>query len=303
MPLAALDAFRATQLIVPACHDTASAIAAIPTSLASAAYISSGTWSLVGTLTGSAVTTREAFDAGYTNLGAASGDFLLHSLVNSMWVLKQCMDGWAAEGRGWKIEELIEKASVCETSGTLNMDAEALLLDSKMPERINAELQRAGNQTIRLVHRQHHRAEIIRLQHRLARLGRAQTFFAAQRMKAPDEIFRILALGGIDDADAFERNFQRGGNFLHLGLVAEHDGRAKPQRIKLPRGLQDARLVALGKHDALGMPLQLFNDIADETHGRRLAANGEIAKSICRRARIDLDENGGYAPHFNARYD
>jgi rhamnulokinase len=147
-PLAELSEFRATQLIVPACHDTASAIAAIPTSLASAAYISSGTWSLVGTLTESPATTRAAFDAGYTNLGAATGDFLLHSLVNSMWVLKQCMDGWAAEGRGWKIEELIEKAAACETSGTLNMDAEALLLDSKMPERINAELERGGHDTI-----------------------------------------------------------------------------------------------------------------------------------------------------------
>ncbi len=147
-PLAELPAFRATLLIVPACHDTASAIAAIPTSLASAAYISSGTWSLVGTLTESAVTTRAAFDAGYTNLGAATGDFLLHSLVNSMWILKQCMDGWAAVGRPWKIEDLIQRAGACETDGTLNMDAESLLLDSKMPERINSELEQSGQSTI-----------------------------------------------------------------------------------------------------------------------------------------------------------
>jgi rhamnulokinase len=147
-PLAELPAFRATQLIVPACHDTASAIAAIPFSMASSVYISSGTWSLVGTLAEAPVTTREAFNAGYTNLGAATGDFLLHSLVNSMWILKQCMDGWAAEGRGWGIEELIEKATACETSGTLNMDAEALLLDSKMPERINTELAQSGQSTI-----------------------------------------------------------------------------------------------------------------------------------------------------------
>ena len=49
-PLAQLDAFRATQIIAPATHDTASAIAGIPTDLSSAAYISSGTWSLVGTI-------------------------------------------------------------------------------------------------------------------------------------------------------------------------------------------------------------------------------------------------------------
>ena len=49
-PLAALSAFRETQLIAPACHDTASAIAGIPTSLDSTAYLCSGTWSLIGTL-------------------------------------------------------------------------------------------------------------------------------------------------------------------------------------------------------------------------------------------------------------
>ncbi len=49
-PLSALAAFRDTELIAPACHDTASAIAGIPADLDSTAYICSGTWSLVGTL-------------------------------------------------------------------------------------------------------------------------------------------------------------------------------------------------------------------------------------------------------------
>ncbi len=57
-PLTELDAFRATQIIAPATHDTASAIAGIPTDLSSAAYISSGTWSLVGTITQMPVTTQ-----------------------------------------------------------------------------------------------------------------------------------------------------------------------------------------------------------------------------------------------------
>jgi rhamnulokinase len=144
-PLAALDAFKETQLIVPACHDTASAIAGIPRSLSTAAYISSGTWSLVGTLTDVPVTTRVAFDSGYTNLGAATGDLMFHSLINSMWVLKQCMDSWAAQGRPWKIEEIVERAGACNVStGLLDMDAEALMLDTEMPQRINKELTRLG---------------------------------------------------------------------------------------------------------------------------------------------------------------
>jgi rhamnulokinase len=147
-PLASLDAFRETQLIAPACHDTASAIAGIPTSLSSTAYICSGTWSLVGTLTTEPVTTREAFDASYTNLGAATGDLCFHTLVNGMWLLKQCMDAWSAEGRAWNIEDLIEQAANSGFPGIINVDAEPLLLDSGMPERINHQLWRRRWATI-----------------------------------------------------------------------------------------------------------------------------------------------------------
>jgi rhamnulokinase len=148
-PLAALDAFRATQIVAPATHDTASAIAGIATDLSSAAYISSGTWSLVGTITQTPVTSRHAFDAGYTNIGAAGGGLLFHSLINSMWLLKQCMDTWAAAGRAWPIEKLVQEAAACNSAtGVLDMDAPTLMLDSDMPQRINSELTRLGFEAI-----------------------------------------------------------------------------------------------------------------------------------------------------------
>jgi len=147
-PLASLDAYRDTQLIAPACHDTASAIAGIPTSLSSTAYICSGTWSLMGALTDSPVTTQQAFDARYTNLGAATGELCFHTLVNGMWLLKQCMDSWSAEGRAWKIEDLITEATSSGFPGIINVDAEPLLLDSDMPERINHQLWRRRWSTI-----------------------------------------------------------------------------------------------------------------------------------------------------------
>ncbi|MGA2351379.1 MAG: FGGY-family carbohydrate kinase [Terracidiphilus sp.] len=144
-PLAALPAYRETQLIAPACHDTASAIAGIPASLDSTAYICSGTWSLVGTLVQTPITRPEALQARYTNQGAAGGGFCFHTNVNGMWILKQCMDGWSAEGRTWTIEDLVTQAAVCNAiSGTIDVDAAPLLLDGKMPERINHELQSRG---------------------------------------------------------------------------------------------------------------------------------------------------------------
>ena len=98
----------------------------------------------MGTIIQNPVTTRHAFDAGYTNIGAAAGGLLFHSLINSMWVLKQCMDAWASPGRPWPIENLIQEAAACNTGGVLDLDAETLMLDSEMPRRINSELTRLG---------------------------------------------------------------------------------------------------------------------------------------------------------------
>jgi rhamnulokinase len=147
-PLAALEAFRNTELIAPACHDTASAIAGIPSSLASTLYICSGTWSLVGTVIAQPVTTPQAFAAHYTNLGAAGGDLCFHSIVNGMWLLKQCMNAWAADGRPWQVEDLVAQAAQSGFPGTIDVDAEPLLLDSDMPERINHQLWRRRWETI-----------------------------------------------------------------------------------------------------------------------------------------------------------
>jgi rhamnulokinase len=140
--LAALDAFAHTQLIAPACHDTASAIAGIPSRLGSTLYICSGTWSLVGTVIDEPVVSPQAFNASYTNLGAAGGGVCFHSLINGMWLLKQCMDVWSAEGRVWQIEDLVTQATVSGFPGTIDVDAKPLLLDSDMPERINHQLWR-----------------------------------------------------------------------------------------------------------------------------------------------------------------
>ena len=140
--LAALPAFADACLIAPACHDTASAIAAIPSDLTHIAYIVSGTWSLVGTVIDRPVTAPEALDAGFTNQGAAAGGYCFHSNVNGMWMLKQCLDQWCAEGREVDLPSLIEKAAEVTTiPGLINVDSPPLLLAGEMPARINHELE------------------------------------------------------------------------------------------------------------------------------------------------------------------
>lgn len=144
-PLADLKAFRDTQLIVPACHDTASAIAGISTPMECTAYICSGTWSLVGTIIESPFTSQEAMRAGFTNQGAAGGGFCFHSNVNGMWILKQCLESWRSEGRPWDLSQLIGKAAeVDQFPGIAPVDAPSLLLDGDMPARLNEQLRLAG---------------------------------------------------------------------------------------------------------------------------------------------------------------
>jgi rhamnulokinase len=144
-PLSALAAFRDTELIAPACHDTASAIAGIAAALDSTAYICSGTWSLIGTHVSEPIATPEALAARYTNQGAPAGGFCFHSNVNGMWLLKQCVEQWASAGRNLSIPDLVEQAAACAPAEIINVDAEPLLLAGEMPARLNDQLVTAGH--------------------------------------------------------------------------------------------------------------------------------------------------------------
>jgi rhamnulokinase len=147
--LANLPAFRDTRLIAPACHDTASAIAGISTSGSEWAYISSGTWSLVGTVLPSACTGNGAFEHGFTNLGAAGGKICFHTSVNGMWLIKQCMLHWLEQGHSLEIDEIIAAAEkLPPPAAVLRVDDPELLLPGNMPERINKQRRRHGSAAI-----------------------------------------------------------------------------------------------------------------------------------------------------------
>jgi len=142
-PLASLPAYKATRLIAPACHDTASAIAAIPDAGDDWAYISSGTWSLVGTLLPHPNNSQRARDENFTSLIGADGAICFHKNVNGMWLLRQCMETWAAEGAALDIAQLVAAAAHAPVPAyTLDVDDPDLLLSGRMPHRINAQLHR-----------------------------------------------------------------------------------------------------------------------------------------------------------------
>jgi rhamnulokinase len=144
-PLAELPAFRDTLLIAPACHDTASAIAGIPATGDDWAYISSGTWSLVGTLLEEPSNDAAAREENFTNLGAVGDRICFHKNVNGMWLIRQCIEKWAEDGRVWTVPEIVAAAEAAvKPEGLLDVDEADLLLAGQMPQRINAQRVRMG---------------------------------------------------------------------------------------------------------------------------------------------------------------
>ena len=144
-PLAELPAFRETVLIAPACHDTASAIAGISATGNDWAYISSGTWSLVGTVLEQPRNGEAAAEENFTNLGAVGGRVCFHKNVNGMWLIRQCIEKWAGDGRVWTVPELVTEAQkIAKPHGSLDVDDPDLLLAGRMPQRINVQRVRKG---------------------------------------------------------------------------------------------------------------------------------------------------------------
>jgi rhamnulokinase len=138
---------KGAELIAPACHDTASAIASIPDSGDDWVYISSGTWSLVGTLLNQPIIGEHSTASDFNNMGAVGGRICFHRGVNAMWLLRQCMIEWAPE-IDWTVPELIQAAEhLPPPAYLLDVDDPGLLLPGEMPSRINRQLTRRGLQT------------------------------------------------------------------------------------------------------------------------------------------------------------
>lgn len=101
---------RGTSVIAPACHDTGSAVAAI-SARDDTAFLSSGTWSLLGTELDSPVITPEALRCNFTNEGGVNGTTRLLKNIMGLWMLQGCRHCWSAQGHSYDYRELMEIAS------------------------------------------------------------------------------------------------------------------------------------------------------------------------------------------------
>ncbi len=143
------EKLKNTVLIAPACHDTGSAIAGIPAEGNDWAFISSGTWSLVGTLLPRACTSEAAMNFNFSNEGGICGQSRFLKNVNGMWLLQECQRYWEKMGTAWETTALVKACEpLPEPEGLLEVDDPDLLLQGKMPERINDVLKKRSTRPL-----------------------------------------------------------------------------------------------------------------------------------------------------------
>lgn len=126
-------------------HDTASAVAAVPSLSPTFAYLSCGTWSLMGTEVDRPVINEKARELNFTNEGGVNGTFRLLKNIMGLWILSEARREWERQGRTYSFPELIALASRAPAFASLiDPDDDAFLPPGDMPDRIRRYCARTG---------------------------------------------------------------------------------------------------------------------------------------------------------------
>ncbi|GMA36606.1 rhamnulokinase [Demequina litorisediminis] len=126
-------------------HDTASAVLATPMREAGGAYISCGTWGLVGVETETPVLTDAAREANFTNEGGVDGRTRFLHNVMGLWLLSETIRTWERAGETVDLERLLaEAAAVGGDVSVFDANDEAFLAPGDMPARISQWLTEHG---------------------------------------------------------------------------------------------------------------------------------------------------------------
>jgi rhamnulokinase len=120
-------------------HDTASAVVGVPMTEPDAAYISSGTWSLVGVELDRPVLTEESREANFTNEGGVDGKIRYLRNVMGMWLLSESIRTWEREGHSVELTTLLAQAAAVDSPVPIfDANHPSLLPPGDMPKRIAA---------------------------------------------------------------------------------------------------------------------------------------------------------------------
>ena len=130
-------------------HDTASAVAAVPASEKNWAYLSSGTWSLMGLEIPNAAINDETYNYQFTNEGGVADTIRLLKNIMGLWIVQECKRQWNSEGEELSYAELTKLAQKAKAfKAFVNPNDNTFFAPGRMPERINKYLADSGHSII-----------------------------------------------------------------------------------------------------------------------------------------------------------
>jgi rhamnulokinase len=132
-------------VIAPACHDTGSAVAAVPSQNPNHIWISSGTWSLIGSTVSEPLINPQSLEFNLTNEGGVNGTFRLLKNVTGLWLVQECRRTWALQGQEYSYDDLTALAEkAAPLSAFVDPDASDFLKPGDMPARMRLYCSRTG---------------------------------------------------------------------------------------------------------------------------------------------------------------
>jgi rhamnulokinase len=137
--------FGGTPVVAPACHDTASAVASVATGQHTA-FLSSGTWSLLGAELCAPIITSAAMELNFTNEGGVAGTTRLLKNIGGLWLLQACRRDWSESGQHFDYEELFAATDDDRLAfrSLIDPDHPVFLHPARMPATIAAYCRQTG---------------------------------------------------------------------------------------------------------------------------------------------------------------
>jgi rhamnulokinase len=124
-------------VIAPACHDTGSAVAAVPAEAQHFAWISSGTWSIMGAEASDPIVNVQSLKYNFTNEGGVNGTWRFSKNIMGLWLVQECRRTWARAGEELSYAEITRLAAEAEPfRSIIDVDAADFFQPGDMPARI-----------------------------------------------------------------------------------------------------------------------------------------------------------------------
>jgi rhamnulokinase len=132
-------------VIAPACHDTGSAVVAVPAEGHDFAWISSGTWSIIGVESRQPSLDEKALNYNFTNEGGVFGTWRLSHNIMGLWLVQECRRAWTKAGEDLSYDEITHLAAQAQPfTAVINTDDSRFLHAGNMPTRIQEYCRRTG---------------------------------------------------------------------------------------------------------------------------------------------------------------